>query len=88
MTTLAEAQARLAEYMQAEQDCLGGQEIRLTSPNGIDRALVMPDLREIRRGITYWRGQVATLQAAASGLPTVGGMSFTSANFGNTTSRE
>lgn len=88
MTTLAEAQARLAEYMVAESDCLNGQQVRLTSPNGMDREVTMPTLADIRRGISYWRGQVAMLDAQARGLPTMGGMSFSSANFGNTCGRE
>jgi hypothetical protein len=85
MTTLAEAQARLAEYMAAESACLTGQEVRLTSPNGIDRSEVLPDLASIRKGLTYWRGQVALLQAQANGQATFGGMTFSSANFGNST---
>lgn len=83
MTTLAEAQARLDEYLAAESACLLGQEVRLTSANGIDRVSVMPELREIRRGIAQWRGVVASLQAKASGQPTIGGVTFSSANFGN-----
>jgi hypothetical protein len=83
MTTLAEAQARLQEYLDAESACLAGQEVRLTSAGGIDRAVVLPDLREIRRGIAHWRGQVALLQARERGAPTIGGMTFSQANFGN-----
>jgi hypothetical protein len=84
MTTLAEAQTRLQEYLAAESDCLLGQEVRLSSPNGVDRTSVMPTLADIRRGIAHWRGQVAQLQAVANGQPTFGGMTFSSANFGNT----
>lgn len=83
MTTLAEAQARLAEYMAAESACLTGQEVRLTSANGIDRVQILPDLREIRKGLAHWRGQVATLQAKANGQGTFAGMTYSSANFGN-----
>ena len=83
MSDLTDAQARLQEYLDAESACLTGQEVRLTSSNGVDRAIVMPDLREIRRGIAFWRGKVATLQAKANGQPTFGGVTFSSANFGN-----
>lgn len=88
MTTLAEAQTQLAAYMDAELACLDGQEVRLTTPNGQDRTLTMADLREIRRGQGYWRREVARLTALANGQPTIGGMTFSSANFGNTSSRE
>lgn len=86
MTTLAEAQGRLAEYMAAESECLTtGQEVRMTSAAGVDRTSVMADLRSIRQGLSYWRGKVALLTAKANGQPTFAGMTFSSANFGSST---
>jgi hypothetical protein len=88
MTTLVEAQARLAEYMAAESECLAtGQEVRMTSANGVDRTSVMADLRSIQQGLAFWRGQVALLTAKANGQATFAGMTFSSANFGNATTR-
>jgi hypothetical protein len=69
--------------MQAESKALDAQEVRLTSAAGIDRAEVMADLREIRKSIAFWRGQVALLKARANGQATFAGMTFSSANFGN-----
>jgi hypothetical protein len=86
MTTLAEAQAKLAEYQAAETEALAAQEIRLTSAGGVDRAEMMADLRTIQRGVREWRGIVARLQAQANGQPTFGGMTFTSGRFGDYTS--
>lgn len=82
---LAEAQGKLAEYMAAESAALEAQEIRAGVPGGPDRAEVMADLRSIRQGITIWRGRVASLQARINGQPTIGGMAFTSARFGDYT---
>ena len=81
---LVAAEARLAEYLQSESEALQAQEIRLTAPGGgIDRAETMASLADIRRGITYWRGRVASLKARINGQPTFGGMPFTSARFGD-----
>ena len=91
MSTLAEqlsaAQAKLAEYETAESEALQAQDIRVSVPGGGgDRSETMADLRDIRRGISYWRSRCAGLQARISGQPTVGGMTFTSARFGGYTS--
>jgi hypothetical protein len=83
---LTEAQAKVAEYMAAETAALEAQEIRLTSAGGIDRAEVMADLTQIRRGLTMWRSRLVSLQAQLNGQPTFAGMPFTSARFGDYTS--
>lgn len=88
MTTLAEAQAKYNEALAAESQALMAKETRLTSAGGIDRVDIQQDLRDIRKSVVYWKGEVARLSAKASGLPTFGGMTFTSANFGNSTRRE
>lgn len=55
--TLAQAEARLAEYMAAETAVLErGQAYRIA-----DRELTRADLKEIRDGITYWQNQVDRL---------------------------
>lgn len=88
MTTLAEAQAKLNEALAAESTALLAKETRLTTPSGVDRSDVQQDLRDIRKSIAFWRGEVARLGAVASGRPLFAGMTFSSANFGNPTSRE
>lgn len=81
---LTAARLKVAEYLAAESEALQAQEMRFTSPNsGMDRAEVMADLAEIRRGITYWRRIVGSLEARINGQPTFGGMPFTSARFGD-----
>jgi hypothetical protein len=88
MTTLAEAQAKLSECMLAESNALLAKETRLTSASGIDRTDVQQDLRDIRKSLVYWRGEVIRLSARASGQPLFAGMTFSSANFGNQSGRE
>lgn len=80
MTTLAEAQAKLAEYLLAESAILEGKEVRLGGP-GIDRWLRLEDLQEVRKGRSEWERRVSSLSAAASALPTLGGITFTVARF-------
>ena len=80
MTTLAEAQAKLAEYLTAESAILLGKEVRLGGP-GLDRWLKLEDLGEVRKGRVEWERKVSSLSASAAGLPTLGGVTFTSARF-------
>lgn len=80
MTTLAEAQAKLAEYQAAETRILEAQEVRLGGP-GIDRWEKQTELLLVQKGIANWQRTVDRLSAAASGMPTVGGLTFTSARF-------
>lgn len=80
MTTLAQAQAKLDEYLAAESAILAGKEVRMGGP-GIDRWLRLEDLGEVRKGRSEWERKVSTLGAAAAGLPTLGGITFTTARF-------
>lgn len=80
--TLDQAQAKVAEYLLAESEALQAHEVRLgTGGSGIDRALVNQRLSDIRLGLTHWQRVVASLQASQAGAPTVGGLSFSVADF-------
>jgi hypothetical protein len=61
--TLAQAEAKLAAYLAAEEAVLNGQSVRHES----GRSLTMADLGEIRRGVDTWDAKVKSLSAAASG---------------------
>lgn len=80
MTTLAEAQAKLAEYQAAESRILEAQEIRLGGP-GIDRWEKQTELAMVQKGIAQWQRIVDRLSAATLGQPTFGGLTYTSARF-------
>ena len=80
---LAAAQTKLAEYSAAETAALQAQSLRLTSPGGVDREEEMASLKTIRDGITYWSTIASGLEARLAGVPTFGGRTFSSANFGN-----
>lgn len=58
--TLAQAEARLTEYMTAEAKVLEGQAYTIGS-----RSLTRADLKEIREGIDYWNAKVQQLQTGA-----------------------
>jgi len=60
--TLAQAEARLTEYLAAESAVLGNQSYTL---NG--RSVTRANLGEIRDGISYWDEKVKTLDMKASG---------------------
>lgn len=84
---LAAAQTHLATAKQAELDALEAQEIRFQAGgSGLDRSETMADLGEIRRSINFWTRRIASLQARINGQPTLGGLGFTSARFGDYTS--
>ncbi len=78
--TLAAAQAKLAEYKAAESRILEAKEIRMGG-SGIDRSERQEDLAVVRQGITEWQRKVDQLTAAASGKPTFGGLSYSTARF-------
>jgi hypothetical protein len=61
--TLAQAEAKLALYLEAEEKVLGGQEYTIGS-----RSLKRADLAEIRSGITYWNGKVNELSNGGGGI--------------------
>lgn len=54
--TLTQAQARLAQYLTAEEQVLKGQSYSIG-----DRALTRADLEDIREGIKYWEKKVDNL---------------------------
>ena len=80
MTTLSEAQTKLAEYQAAESRILEAQEVRLGSA-GIDRMERQTELVAVQKGIALWQREVNRLSAAAAGQSTFGGLTFTSARF-------
>lgn len=80
MTTLVEAQAKLAEYRAAESRILEAQEVRLGGP-GIDRWEKQTELLLVQKGIANWQRTVDRLSAVANGQPTFGGLTYTSARF-------
>lgn len=83
MTTLAQAQAMLENYLAAEADLLLGKEVRLgVAGGGVDRLWRSEDLPEIIKGRREWERRVSGLQARAAGVPTFGGVRFSHANFG------
>lgn len=51
--TLAAAQAALEKYQAQELAALDAQSYEMTSATG-SRAVRMPDLEQIRKGIEYW----------------------------------
>lgn len=80
MTTLSEAQAKLAEYQAAETRILEAQEVRMGGA-GIDRMERQTELDLVQKGIATWQRIVDRLSASAAGQPTFGGLTFTSARF-------
>lgn len=80
MTTLIEAQTKLAEYKAAETRILEAQEVRMGGA-GIDRMERQTELTLVQKGISTWQREVDRLSAVASGQPTFGGLTFTSARF-------
>ena len=60
--TLAIAQQRLTQYLDAEAAVLTGQEYRIA-----DRSLKRADLAEIRKGIDYWSDKVDNLSIGSAG---------------------
>lgn len=65
--TLADAEARLTAYMNAEEKVLQGQSYTIGS-----RQLTRANLQEIREGITYWNGKVQELSNGGAGIRTRG----------------
>lgn len=59
--TLAIAQARLTEYLNAEAAVLTGQSYQIAG-----RALTRADLEDIQKGIEIWDQRVGALELSAS----------------------
>lgn len=60
--TLEQAQAKLAQYLAAEEAVLLGQQYTINN-----RSLTRADLRAIQEGIDTWNKRVESLSARASG---------------------
>lgn len=61
--TLAQAEAKLQEYLDAETAVLGGQSVRHES----GRMLTLADMAEIRAGVDAWDARVKSLARTAAG---------------------
>jgi hypothetical protein len=70
--TLAQAQARLDQYLAAEAAVLQNQEYKIGAGDGF-RSLTRANLAEIQKGIDLWNKKVQDLSAMATGR----GRSFT-----------
>ena len=68
----------LNKYLAAEAAVLEGKEVSLG-----DRKLRMEDLPSIIAGRQEWEQRVASESRRAAGAPSIGGMSYTLANFGS-----
>lgn len=75
MTTAA---TMLAEYMKAELAVLAGKTITFQG-----RSMGMENLQEIRAGRREWEARIAQDARKASCQPSIGGMSFSVASFGD-----
>lgn len=68
----------LAKYLAAEAAILEGKEVKLG-----DRTLRMEDLGAVIAGRKEWQQAVGREAAASSRAPTIGGMTFAVARFGD-----
>lgn len=75
MTTSAQM---LAKYLDAELAILAGKTISFQG-----RSMGMENLEEIRKGRQEWEARVAQEQRIASCRPSIGGMSYSVASFGD-----
>ena len=75
MTTAA---TMVSEYMKAEVAVLAGKTITFQG-----RSMGMENLQEIRAGRREWEARVAQENRVTSGRPSIGGMSFSVASFGD-----
>lgn len=82
MTQLAQAQAMIAAYLEAEAAVLAGKSVRIGGI-GLDRYLTLEDLDKIRAGRQEWERKIASLQRQGAGVPTFGGARFALADVSN-----
>jgi len=75
MTTAA---TMVSEYMKAERAVLAGKTISFQG-----RSMGMENLEEIRAGRREWEARAAQESRVASCRPSIGGMSFSVASFGD-----
>ncbi|MCC2962189.1 hypothetical protein LK540_17315 [Massilia sp. IC2-278] len=78
MSTQFSPKAMLAEYLKAEQAVLAGKTITFQG-----RSMGMENLSEIRTGRREWEQRVAQENRRTGGRPSIGGMSFSVARFGD-----
>ena len=64
--TLAQAKAKLAAWMAAEETLATSQSYTITT-DGSSRTLTRSDLGEVAKRITYWNNMVVRLGRAGSG---------------------
>lgn len=60
--TLAQAEAKLAEYLAAETKILTGQKVEIDG-----QSLTRANLEAVQQGIDIWNARVTSLSARASG---------------------
>lgn len=65
--TLAQAEARLTEYLTAEATVLTGQSYSIAA-GGNARQWTGADIAEIREGIAFWDAKVKELTGSTSGV--------------------
>jgi len=70
--TLAQAEAKLTLWMDAEDKIAQGQEYTISAGNHM-RKLVRADLPEVRKTIDYWQSKVVELSRGGSGIRIRGG---------------
>lgn len=75
---MSTATEMLSKYLEAEKAILDGKTISFQG-----RTMGMEDLDKIREGRREWEQRVAQEQRAAAGRPSIGGMSFSVARFGD-----
>ena len=75
---MSTAATMVAEYTKAELAVLAGKTITFQG-----RSMSMENLQEIRAGRREWEGRVAQEARTASCRPSIGGMSFSVASFGD-----
>jgi Family of unknown function (DUF6148) len=64
--TLAQAEAKLAAWMLAEETLATSQSYTITT-DGSSRTLTRADLGEVGKRITYWNNKVISLSNASAG---------------------
>ena len=64
--TLAQAEAKLALWLQAEETLATSQSYTI-STDGSSRTLTRADLKEVGERVSYWNSKVQQLAAQASG---------------------
>lgn len=66
----------LAKYLEAETALLAGKTVQFAG-----RTHTMESLEMIQKGRREWEGKVAAENAAAAGVPRMGGMGYSVARF-------